>query len=123
MKQELLHTCQSQARSASVPPATTSRGSARRLNGYGSFDAEQSTGALTYQWDLDGDGIFGETGAGTVRGDEPGIALTFSATVLNESVRTVALMVTDNAGAVLATTCLSVDLQKTTSKVATDQLS
>ena len=25
---------------------------------------------MTYQWDLDGDGVFGETGAAAERGDE-----------------------------------------------------
>jgi hypothetical protein len=38
---------------------------------------------LTYTWDLDGDGIFGETGAGATRGNESGAAVTFSAAGLD----------------------------------------
>ncbi|MFO0927695.1 MAG: PKD domain-containing protein [Gemmataceae bacterium] len=56
---------------------------------------------LTYAWDLDGDGIFGETGADATRGAEVGARPTFSAAGLDgPSSWTVALKVTDNAGAV-----------------------
>ena len=34
---------------------------------------------LVYEWDLDGDGVFGETGAAAERGDEVGQTPTFSA--------------------------------------------
>jgi hypothetical protein len=42
----------------------------RRLNGTGSSDPDQGLTPLIYQWDLDGDGVFGERGFGAGRGDE-----------------------------------------------------
>jgi hypothetical protein len=91
-------------------PYTVAEGSSIVLNASGSLDAEQSTASLGYAWDLDGDGLFGETGGAALRGNEVGIAPTFSATALNESVVTVELKVMDNAGAVsqLATAQITV---------------
>ena len=54
---------------------------------------------LTYRWDLDGDGVFGETV--TARGDERGPTPTFVATGLDgPSSRTVTLRVSDSGGLV-----------------------
>ena len=65
-----------------------------------SLSGAASTGAgLTYAWDLDGDGVFGETGAGATRGNETGVAPSFSAVGLDgPSSRTVSLRVTDGQG-------------------------
>jgi hypothetical protein len=55
---------------------------------------------LSYSWDLDGDGIFGETGAGATRGTETGATPTFSAAGLDgPTTRTVSLRVTDSNSA------------------------
>jgi Ca2+-binding RTX toxin-like protein len=55
--------------------------------------------ALTYRWDLDGDGVFGETV--TARGDERGPTPTFVATGLDgPTSRTVTLRVSDSTGLV-----------------------
>ena len=54
---------------------------------------------LTFQWDLDNDGIYGETGVDAVRGDEVGPAPTFSASGLaGLSSVTVGLQVRDDDG-------------------------
>ena len=79
-------------------PYTVAEGSSIVLNGSDSSDAEQSAASLNYQWDLDGDGIFGETGAGAGRGDEVGANPTFSAAGLDDAVITVSLRVTDDNG-------------------------
>src|SRR4029079_8627765 len=69
------------------------------LSGLGSSHAQQSTTSLDYKWDLDGDGIFGETGGAAQRGNELGINPSFSAAGLDgPSSVTVALRVTDNFG-------------------------
>jgi len=66
-----------------------------------SSDWNQTTGSLTYAWDLDGDGNFGETGTNAQNGDEIGIAPVFSAKLLDGAdSRTVTLQVTDAAGLV-----------------------
>ena len=55
-------------------------------------------GALTFEWDLDGDGIFGETGAAAGRGDETTANPTFSAAGLDgPGTFTVSLRVSDDA--------------------------
>jgi hypothetical protein len=53
---------------------------------------------LTYQWDLDGDGNYGETGAAASRGDETGVSPTFSAAGLALGPVSVSLRVTDSGG-------------------------
>jgi hypothetical protein len=56
-------------------------------------------GAVTPEWDLDGDGVFGETGTAATRGDEVGLAPTFSAGSLDGPASVaVALRVTDGSG-------------------------
>ena len=54
-------------------------------------------GQLTFDWDLDGDGTFSETGAAAARGNETGISPTFnSAGVSGFTTRVITLRVTDN---------------------------
>ena len=69
------------------------------LNGTGSVDPDPGD-TLTYAWDLDGDGIYGETGAAdAVRGDETGAMPTFSVAGLDgPGSFTVSLRVTDQDG-------------------------
>lgn len=68
--------------------------------GSATLSAADSTGhLLSYAWDLDGDGIFGETGAQAVHGDETGVHPTFLAAGLNgPTTWTVALRVDDGHG-------------------------
>jgi hypothetical protein len=49
------------------------------LDGLGTTDPNQSSDTLNYAWDLDYDGLFGETGAAAVRGNEVGPTPTFNA--------------------------------------------
>ena len=74
-------------------PYTVAEGGSATLSG------ASSTGTgLTYVWDLDGDGTFGESGAGALRGSENGTAPTFSAAGLDgPGLRTVSLRVTDSS--------------------------
>jgi hypothetical protein len=72
-------------------------------NGSVTLDASASTdpdpGSLAYAWDLDGDGIFGETGADAARGDEVGIHPVFNAAGLfGPNVFQVSVRITDGAG-------------------------
>jgi Ca2+-binding RTX toxin-like protein len=53
------------------------------LDASASSDRNQPTETLTFLWDLDGDGIFGETGGDASHGDETGINPTFSAAGLD----------------------------------------
>ena len=73
------------------------------------LDASGSTDpnglSLNYEWDLDGDGVFGETGVNAVRGDEVGVNPTYSAAGLNgPSMETVDLRVINSAGSIATTT-------------------
>ncbi|MFK8114585.1 MAG: CARDB domain-containing protein, partial [Rubripirellula sp.] len=69
------------------------------LDGSNSTDPDLPGDVLTFQWDLDGDGVFGETGSGASLGDETGVAPTFDAGTLDgpTSVQ-VALQFTDSFG-------------------------
>ena len=81
-------------------PYSVPRGGSVQLDGSGSLDPDQDLATLTYAWDLDGDGVFGETGAGATRGDETGLRPSFSAAGLNApTTRTIQLRVTDASGA------------------------
>jgi uncharacterized delta-60 repeat protein len=80
-------------------PYAVDEQSSAQLDASGSTDPDQPANTLTYSWDLDGDGIFGETGAIATRGDEVGIAPTFSAAGIDgPALITVSLRVTDNDG-------------------------
>jgi uncharacterized delta-60 repeat protein len=77
-------------------PYTVPEGGTVQLDGTGS---KAGTGTLTYLWDLNGNGIFGETGAAATNGDEVGPTPTFSAATLDgPSTVTVQLRVTNSAG-------------------------
>src|SRR5262245_57439861 len=79
-------------------PYAANEGGSVVLNGTGSSDPDQSSASLTYAWDLDGDNVFGETGAGATRGNETGSTPTFSAAGLDgPNSYIVKLRVTDNA--------------------------
>ncbi len=70
-----------------------------QLDGSASSDPDQPSSTLIYRWDLDGDGIFGETGAGATRGDEVGATPTFSAASIDgPATIVVTLRVIDNEG-------------------------
>jgi hypothetical protein len=75
------------------------------LDASGTTDPDQAADSLAYAWDLDGDGVFGETGAAAARGDETGSRPTFSAAGLDgPTTFVVGLQVTDNKGLVDETT-------------------
>ena len=68
------------------------------LSGAASFDPNPSE-SLSYAWDLDGDGLFGETGSAATRGDETGINPTFSTASVDGPVMIpVALRVANSSG-------------------------
>jgi uncharacterized delta-60 repeat protein len=69
------------------------------LNG-SAFDPAGAADPLTFLWDLDGDNIFGETGAGATRGDEVGANPTFDPDGLGTVNWTVKLQVSDDDGGV-----------------------
>jgi uncharacterized delta-60 repeat protein len=80
-------------------PHSVAEGGNVQLDGSGSSDPESPASALVYEWDLDGDGVFGETGSAAARGDEVGINPTFLAAGLDgPGSVTVMLRVTDDAG-------------------------
>jgi len=60
-------------------------------------DPDQVADTLKYAWDLDGDGIFGETGAGAANGNETGATPTYKAGAATGT-KTVTFRVTDNDG-------------------------
>lgn len=75
-------------------PYNVNEGGTVVVNGSGSTGT-----SLTYAWDLDGDGIFGETGAGATRGNETGISATFLAAGLDgPGMFLIRLRVTDGGG-------------------------
>ncbi len=67
------------------------------LSASGSSDPDSSE-TLTYQWDLDGDGVYGETGSAAARGDEVGHTPTFKASGLTPGDYALSLRVTNSAG-------------------------
>src|SRR5262249_47766599 len=70
------------------------------LSAAGTTDPEQPAGQLTYQWDLNNNGIYGEVGPGATHGAETGQAVTFRATAELDGPRSynVTLRVTDAGG-------------------------
>jgi len=78
-------------------PYVAAEGGTVILDASASSDPNQAAASLSYEWDLDGDGNFGETGAGALRGDEVGINPTFNAAGLDgPSSIVVDLRVTDD---------------------------
>ncbi len=80
-------------------PYTVIVGESVQLDASGTSDPDQSNTTLTYEWDLDGDGLFGETGSAAAHGDEVGMSPTFSSLgIAGGSTVTVSLRVTDDGG-------------------------
>ena len=65
--------------------------------------------SLTYQWDLDGDGIYGETGTSATRGNEVGPSVTYNPSGQGNTTQTVKVKVNDgDTGITTATTTVQV---------------
>jgi len=80
-------------------PYTVDEGGLVTLDGSGSSDPNQPADTLVYEWDLDGDGVYGETGAAAANGAETGVAPVFSAANLDGPTTVVVwLRVTDSNG-------------------------
>ncbi len=80
-------------------PYTVPEGGTVVLDGSASYDPDGPNRIVSYAWDLDGDGSFGETGPDAVRGDETRIRPTFSAAGLDgPGTYSVGLKVTDLDG-------------------------
>jgi len=80
-------------------PYSVAEGGSIPLDGSGSSDPDSGDVIALYEWDLDGDGIFGETAQAATRGDEVGASPVFSAVGLDgPDTWTVWLEVTDNHG-------------------------
>ncbi len=91
-------------------PYNVDEGGSVVLDGSGSSDPNQSTASLTFEWDLDDDGNFGETGAAAENGDEVGINPTFDASALDGPDQVnIVLLVTD-AGGLTDTATSTVDI-------------
>ena len=77
---------------------SVNEGASVRLDGSASFDPDANE-TVSYAWDLDGDGVFGETGAAAGRGDEVGATPVFSAAGLDgPSTYTAKLRVSNSVG-------------------------
>src|SRR5207248_7949116 len=80
-------------------PYAVAAGGGTALSAAGSSDPDEAAAGLTYLWDLDGDGTYGETGAAAARGDEVGPTPTFrSSGLVVGQTATVALRVIDRGG-------------------------
>src|SRR5262249_36117874 len=82
---------------AGGPYTVTEFGSVKLDGLSGSSDANQAANTLTYEWDFDGDGVFGE--ASTAYGDERGPKPTFVAKFDGPTDVPIHLRVTDADGA------------------------
>ncbi len=82
-------------------PYTIVAGNSLTLNGSGSSDPESNS--LTYRWDLDGDGIFGESGEPTTQ--SPTISwATLQSFGIHTGANTIGLQVNDGNGGLNSTT-------------------
>lgn len=80
-------------------PYTVDNEGKAKLFGFNGDDPQPLLATLTFEWDLDGDGHFGEVGTEADNGDEIGSAPTFVATGnMARSVVQVALRLTDSEG-------------------------
>jgi hypothetical protein len=80
-------------------PYTVAEGGSVTLTAANSTDPEQAASALSYAWDLNGNGIFGEVGPSATHGDELGMNVTFNAGDLDgPGTYTVSVLVTDVGG-------------------------
>ena len=81
-----------------LDPYTVVEGQTLSLHGYTTADPLPER-PLTYTWDLDNDGIFGETGPAAVRGDETGTDPTFNAAGLDgPGIHSVRFRISDGTG-------------------------
>jgi Ca2+-binding RTX toxin-like protein len=78
------------------PSKSVFLGSTSTLDASATTDPNQSAATLTYAWDLNNDGVFGETGEDATNGDEIGIHPAFSNNFPGSF--PVTLRVTNNAG-------------------------
>jgi len=82
-------------------PYSVDEGGSITLDGSASSDPDTSDSIVQYQWDLDGDSVYGETGDAAAQGDEVGVAPTFSAVDMDgPATWEIFLRVIDNHGAV-----------------------
>lgn len=80
-------------------PYAIGEGSSVTLNAGGSTDPDLPNDVLSYVWDLDGDGVFGELGVDAERGNEIGISPVLQTDGVDGPVElTVALWVIDSFG-------------------------
>ncbi|SIO67254.1 PQQ-like domain-containing protein [Singulisphaera sp. GP187] len=92
-------------------PYTVEEGTTVTLDASGTTDPDQDPGSLTYLWDLNGNGVFGETGSAASNGDEVGLNPVFSAAGLpGGAILTISLKVIDASGQTsLATSTITID--------------
>jgi hypothetical protein len=79
-------------------PYVVKAGSSVQLDASATTDPNQDPSTLKYEWDLNGNGIFGEVGSAATNGDETGIHPRFVPTGLAPGDHIVTLRVSDNAG-------------------------